>query len=548
MSHPRGTPPAARTRRLAGAVLLVWLGGALAVGSGRILVAAAGRLEPPAPSPAAAPASQAAQAIPPRPASPDVPRGPGGTGDRQHNPPVADRFLVGAAKVSIAPRPDPARGEVWITEGCRTLGEDAPSAPAHAADTRVWWPENPGCIYMGGYGIGPLHPVRAFDPEYGLWVRAVAVGDGRDTVVLAVLDGVEYFGTYARLCQGCGFFDLARELGRELGIDPAGFLFASTHSHTAPDFAGAWGGVPGWYMRQVADAIRQAVRQAVASMRPAVLEAGEEWARRYNAERRDFYRSAEDPALTWFRAVAAGRKREVIATVGVYAAHPVTVDPEAGIAHADWPGVFARRLEERFGGVGLAFVGGLGNMSPRGGTEEIGRGLADLIPAVGRGRPVRGGDVRVLQTFWDQPVTNSGLLALGAPGFFDRPFQPVPAAVRVGKDERRPCTSAAPVSVRTAVSVARLGDLWITGAPGEQFANLTNTIKERAPGIALTLSQVNDGLGYVLQSFEQDPAGRQGLGFTGTVAEYEEAYSLDACFGDMVLETILDMIGRLSRE
>jgi hypothetical protein len=48
-----------------------------------------------------------------------------------------------------------------------------------------------------------------------------------------------------------------------------------------------------------------------------------------------------------------------------------------------------------------------------------------------------------------------------------------------------------------------------------------------------------------MQSFETDHAGRQGLGFAGQVVEYEDAYSIDHCFGDAVLEHTLSLLGSL---
>ncbi len=473
--------------------------------------------------------------------------------------PADGQVLAGAAKISMAPAPDAAKGEVWQTEGCAKLTGDPATSATHAGDIRNRFPESPNCIYMGGYGLGPSNPIKTYDPEYGLWVRSVAIGDGKDTVVLTVIDGTSYFGRYANMCKVCGAFDLAEQLSAELGIDKSAFFFASTHSHTAPDFLGGWGGVPRWYSDQIAEAMRESVRQAVADMRPAVLENGEVIARSFNGERRDFYRSAEDPTLGWFRALELDEDGEptgaAIATVGAYAAHPVTVDAGPGIADADFPGVFDKRLEERFGGVGLYFMTGLGNVSPRGNKLDMGNGLAALVPDIGFGTPVQGSDVRSAQVFYDQPVTNLGLTALGTPGFFDRPLAQNPAAISVGKDASRPCRSASPVSVRTAVSAAKVGDLTITGAPGETFSNLSATLKERSPGaVTLPLGQVNDGLGYIIQSFETDHAGRQAVGFVGKaqagpvrqgLAEYEDAYSMDACFGDMVLETTIKLISDL---
>ncbi len=455
------------------------------------------------------------------------------------------KVLAGAAKVSIAPRPDDSKGEKWAKEGCAIVGSDAPSAATHVPNFRSPWPENPWCIYMGGYGIGPMNPITSIDEEYGLWARSVAIGDGSDTIVLTILDGTSYMGDYNRFCNDCGAFELARDLGAELGIDPAGFMFASTHSHTAPDFIGGWGGVPEWYMKQVTEALRTSVRRSVARMKPATLEAGDVLARAQNGERRDTYRSAESDTLSWFRAINAASGK-TIATVGAYAAHPVTVKPK-GVGDADFPAVFDKALEHRFGGVGLYFMKGLGNMSPRGDKVVMGESLAALVPEVGAGTRVDGTDVRAARAMWDQPVTNSGLTALGVPGFFDRPFSQKPAAVRIGKSQTRPCTSTSPVSVSTGITAAKVGNLTVTGAPGETFSNLANTIEERnATGVSLPLAQVNDGLGYIIQNFESYPEARQGTGFVGAnTFEYEDAYSIDQCFGDMVLETTIQVLGKL---
>ena len=457
--------------------------------------------------------------------------------------------LAGAAKVSIVPQPDESKGEVWAKEGCATLSEEGiPPNATHVADFRSPWPENPECIYMGGYGIGPMNPITSVDAE-GLWVRSVAIGDGADTIVLTIIDGTSYLGDYNKFCSDCGAFELARDLGAELGIDEAGFLIASTHSHTAPDFIGGWGGVPQWYQDQVTQAIRTSIRSSVKKMKPATLEAGEVLARQFNGERRDTYRSAESDTLSWFRAIntASGK---TVATVGAYAAHPVTADEGEGVGNADFPAVFDQAVERRFGGVGLYFMKGLGNMSPRGDKFEMGEGLAALVPAVGSGTKVEGTDVRAARAMWDQPVTNPGLTALGTPGFFDRPFSQKPAALNTGKNAQRPCASASPVSVYTGITAAKVGNLSITGAPGETFSNIGNTLEERNPGgITLPLAQVNDGLGYVIQNFESYADGRMGAGFVGgetpITFEYEDAYALDQCFGDMVLETTIATLGGL---
>jgi hypothetical protein len=500
------------------------------------------------------------------------------------------QFYAGSAKVSMEPRPQDYDG-TWEQDGgkCSTLTDPngVPEGATHVVDTRVRWNENPNCLYMGGYGLGPVNPITNWQDPYGLWVRAVALSDGTDTIVLALLDGAYYEGKFNSMCNGaqdCGFFDLRARLAQELaglGVAESGVFLSFTHSHTAPEFIGAWGGVPKWYMQQIEDSIETAATSAVQSMRPAVLEIGESYARQFSTERRDHYRSAEDENLAWFRAVAPvttestdpkcalgpGQEKkpecqpttsyEGIATVGAFAAHPVTEDTESGTADADFPAVFGKAVEDRWGGVGILFQTGLGNISPRDGghpegtleKEKIGYGLASLIPGIGGGRQPANTDVRSAQHWWEQPVTNSVLGAGGLTGIFDRSFNELPAAIEVGDSQypHKKCNSASPISVRTVVSAAKVGDLWITGGPGELFSNLTNTIKEKNPtGVTLPLGITNDGLGYIMQSFETDHAGRQGVGFVGgPLSEYEDAYSIDHCIGDATLEYTLNLLGSI---
>jgi hypothetical protein len=198
---------------------------------------------------------------------------------------------------------------------------------------------------------------------------------------------------------------------------------------------------------------------------------------------------------------------------------------------------------------------GLGNESPRGNKVEMGTGLASHIPAIGGGQQITDTNIRVAQRHWDQPATNAPLTALGASGFFDRTFNELPASISVGKSgyENKKCHSASPMSVDTSVTAVKIGSLWITGGPGELFSNITNTIEERNPnGITFALGLVNDGLGYIIQSFETDEVGRQGSGFVGDadpvpvgLAEYEDAYSIDHCFGDAALEYTIQLLGSL---
>ncbi|MBW3659119.1 MAG: hypothetical protein KY457_10810 [Actinobacteria bacterium] len=481
--------------------------------------------------------------------------------------------LVGAAKNSILPDPE-AYGGAWETDGdaCRRMDESVITELIentdghidHLANAGSPWPEHPDCIYMGGFGLGPSNPVTTWNEELGLWVRSVAISDGTDTLVLTILDGEGYFWDYASKCEDCGTKQLSQSLGAELGIDPSGIVIASTHAHSSPDFIGGWGFVPDWYMQQVADTIRTTIREAVAAMEPAVLEVGEERARPYNRERRDTYRAAEEQQIAWLRAYVPGPgasagapggddAARTIATVGAFAAHPTTKGTNDGEAHPDWPGLFEHAVEGRFGGIGLHFMTGLGNLSASGG-ETIGTRLAELIPATGGGTRLEDTDVRTDRTVWTQPATNVPLTALGAAGLFDREFTSAPATIRTGEEpDTAPCVSTSPYSVEVAAGAARIGDLFaLTTAPGEIFANFSNTLKETSGAlVTMPLGQAMDALGYMPQEFEMSPVGQQGLGFVAggyVIVNYEDAYAIDRCFGDAALEHSVAMLDELRGE
>jgi hypothetical protein len=477
---------------------------------------------------------------------------------------AAGQVLAGAAKTSIEPRPQDYDG-TWekSVEKCATLSENGANQLAtntqemgdHLAAAGSPWPENPNCIYMGGFGLGPMNPVTSWDQDNGLWVRAVALRDKQgDDLVLAVLDGEGWLWDYANKCDDCGYKQITETLAADpaLGLKRDNLVIAATHAHSSPDFIGGWGFVPDWYMKQVADTIKSTVRQAMDSMRPAVLEVGEHEARTFNSERRGTYRSAEEQQLAWLRAYEPKGNKDTIATIGAYAGHPTSFGTNDGEAHADWPGLFEANLEKKFGGVGLHFMTGLGNMSNSGLKERSGD-LAGLIADVAKGNRVENPDIRTSQQTWQQPATNVPLTALGLPGFFDREFLKSPASVSVGKSESAPCASAAPVSVEVASNAARIGsEFALTTSPGEIFSNLSNTIKERSGApVTMPLGQALDALGYMPQSFELSPVGQQGLGFAldgVAVVNYEDSYSIDRCYGDMALETALGLLNGLPRQ
>ena len=183
----------------------------------------------------------------------------------------AGQIYAGAAMVSLYPRPEDYAGEfpgaTWERdqEKCETFSPSeagVQEGATHVANYRVRWPENPNCLYMGGYGLGPMNAIETWDEDYGLWARSVAMQDAQgDTLVLTLIDAVYWEAHYNSMCprNPCGFIDLADQLAEETGLSADSFVFMSTHSHTSMDFIGGWGGVPDWYMQQASDSLKASV-------------------------------------------------------------------------------------------------------------------------------------------------------------------------------------------------------------------------------------------------------------------------------------------------
>lgn len=489
-------------------------------------------------------------------------------------------FLVGASRGSLYPAPEHFGGTAgqWQTAGCTEIDEahlDQDHAVASMQDIRGWPTASPDCIYLGGFGIGPARAAHGVGFG-GVWVRSIAISNGEKVFVYQITDTVGWFARYdASICSDCGILDVRNRISSETGVPVGDLIIGSTHSHASADTYGGWGGIPRWYRNQLRDTTIASAVQAVANLQPATIEIGEAQLRKRNGERRDTYFSNADTEATWLQARGIARVngvRPVIATLSTFAAHPTIVsDP---ILHADWPGAAAREFERAYAGVGLMFEGGLGNISVSGvggatkveNAENTGKAIANDISAAIAKDPMAlsDNDMRSSTKPFGHPVlTNPGLTTLASAGFFDREFMPFspgadgpgvyhwskPWAASAGEQRGNPakgenlrsCDTAGPVQINTVAGAHRIGGLLIAFAPGEIFSNIAEVAKENANGasLAMVFGQTNDALGYIIQSFEYDKLGNAATEYGTMTGEYEEVFAVDHCFGDHVLDVIL---------
>jgi hypothetical protein len=484
-------------------------------------------------------------------------------------------FLVGSDATDLFPSPTLFGGEKWQTEGCTRI-EDGELDRSHVlpGDGHGHPFASKDCIYLGGFGIpAPVRPAVEYD-DGGVWVRSIAISNGESTVVMQILDAVGWFAAYSdRICDGCGINDMRAKIAADTGLSASNISIGATHTHAGPDGYGGWGGLPTWYWDQIRDSVIASAKQALTNMEAATITVGEAVLRDFNNERRDHYYSTADYQATWLQARAAGNGA-VLATLTNYAGHPTFVG--GPVLHADWPGAAARRLEGLYGGVGLLFEGGLGNVSIRGRggetedeeAENTGVAFAEAIAGdIGIGGTVlTTNDVAASLAEIQHPVTNPVLAVGGLVSLFARDFLPggggaLPGAYHWAKPGApnptapedddlgylRGCDTASAVGVTTFAGGYRIGNALILFAPGEIFSNITEVAKSKTSGSSMTFvfAQTNDSLGYIIQSFEFDVLSNAATEYGTQTAEYEEFFAIDRCFGDHVMQTLLDEARKL---
>ena len=408
-------------------------------------------------------------------------------------------------------------------------------------------PTNLTGVYLGGYGIGPVHPAKAvLRPIYA---RAIAIRDrsGRQ-VVIEALDLQGHFLAYQ---QGpYGFADIAADIQRKLGIPAQNLILQSTHSHNGPDDIGAWGGVPDAYLAYVKRQAEAAIVAAVRAEQPAALRFGTADMTGFSGtfgsntddtktgDNRDY---PLDNQLRVLQAVSHGR---VTATLVNYSSHPTVYGPLDKVS-PDWPGATATFLEHNErgipasvnygypGSVAVVTVGAVGHAWPAGtprGTDpavdpspksdngpadDFGNAVARM--AIGAlQKPTYLSSSRVGGTDSTLNVANANpvLLAMesgAVPGYHVMRANTPPYGYG---------------DVLTTRDVAlRIGDLAWFSSPGEAYPSIHSTLaRDVHARLAFISSLADDQLGYV-----EEPADYNGALQCSTTDEW--FFTISPTFG-----------------
>lgn len=369
-------------------------------------------------------------------------------------------------------------------------------------------------VYMGAYGApysrGPAQGVH--DP---IFARSFAIEGNGGGLVMAIVDLPGMGNEITR--------EVRKQVAAKTGLADAQILIGTTHSHSAPDFMGLWGGVPGEYRDFLVKKTTDSMTAAWTARAPGVLKVATDKAPANNRRGWGF----TDDDMTVLDAFDLEQQR--IGTVVVFAAHPVVLGEDNKLISCDYPGYFVKDLEATLGAPVALFNGTLGDASPKvpdgDYADDFARAEAygELLAGVAADIASNGVEVEPELEFshveWDQTVDNLLFKAAALLGILMFDFD------MNGLDQ----------TVTTQATYFRLGSA-VQGVafPGEPLTRLGLAIKEhmQAPH-KLVLGNTGDALGYFVPSDEWQ---------TGKNDNYEETVSMGKTAGDTARDKISPLI------
>lgn len=419
-------------------------------------------------------------------------------------------------------------------------------------------------FYLGGYGFGDFKIANQVQIPGtfgrfatgiladGVSSRALAVSDGRHTIVLGQIETQGYFAAYkqgpfgineirqdaaARIATLASATSERGKSGQRAHVPPAPsaseILVDSDHSHGGPDTVGVWGGVPTAYLKLVHDQTVAAIVDAWRNLRPAQLRYGVAHAGVVGEEAQYPPTGGSDPLLTnqfandpnnqtmddEIRVLQASDpdNGEVIATYVNYSAHPTVLGSSNTKITADYVGRLEDLIEQTYGGFALDQVATLGREQPAradcpgfsGGDanpEEAlckldryaSRVMVKVQAAVAAAKPLTGAPAVALNSYLlAEPATSAVLASVVYAG--------AAVGVPVGRAENPPWFTGNVIG--TTAFVGRIGDVLITGGPGEMYAQIWQKVRDTVTGLRgyLDIGTAGDFLGYIIAPLKAYP-------------------------------------------
>mgnify|MGYP001773737476 CR=1 FL=1 len=231
-------------------------------------------------------------------------------------------------------------------------------------------------VFIAGFGDNRT-ATGVHDP---IWVRCLAISDGKTNVALV---GVDVIGLFYEP-------DVVaiRQRVQQLAKKPVTVLIAATHNHEGPDTLGLWGPNPFQtgrdekYMAWLREQIAQCVAEAVERMEPATLI----FAKDDRKELADLQLDTrlphvKDHALYVLQAVSR-KTSKTIGTLVNWANHPEVLGGQNRLISSDFCWALYEHLEKLLGGVAVFWNGAIGGL-----ITPLGEEVKVIDPETGQPAP-----------------------------------------------------------------------------------------------------------------------------------------------------------------
>ncbi len=396
---------------------------------------------------------------------------------------------------------------LWVeNEAGRTVGgvlfapQEYPRVPA-AEQRRVVVPAlpptSPGepAVFRVGLASRLITPPQEWLAEVGyekvhddLEVRCVAIASGGRTVALLAGDIFVYTA-----------YEIApiQEGARAAGIDY--LLFASTHTHSAPDCVGLDRPRPDRYNAFIQREALACIQEAKARLAPAAIEVAQVELLLEGGRIATISRNWRDPGivypyLTVLRFLAAEGAKQPLGTLVHFTCHPERLMGYQRAISADWVRPLRERVEAALGGMCLFFNGPLGGMvSPDGlpgsdpfeDTGRIGEWIGNrAVEAVRSGcSPITQGQIEFRTRPLLIPVVSQKLLE----------------RMRPGRIQSQLIRGSHP----TEVGRLDIGELQMLAVPGELLPDLAFRAQVHMTGkYNVIVGLANDESGYIVPAWD----------------------------------------------
>jgi neutral ceramidase len=374
----------------------------------------------------------------------------------------------------------------------------------------------------GFYAVWATRYEGVHDP---IFARAVVIDNGRTSAALVATDLVE-LGDMTSLRQ---------RIERELGIPADHIMITASHDHGAPRAGPITPGSsaakgrpysPPSYVKQVDDAVVDAVRRAKAALQPAQIGVNTGRAdvninrHHYNGKSwggPDYERPSDK---TVWAVKLADMKGAPIAILMNYAVHSVVAGPTSKLVTGDLSGVAQRVVEQHYGdkAVALWTLGPAGDQNPRAMADDKTRNDgADFgyraMEAQGMVVGVEVFHAADAITAMDSQVSIRG----GQSAFTCRYIAPAPIPRSDGAPVMFPPNPdfkeeiPAPEKQTIQLSAIRINDVALAGVSGEVFTQIYWNLMKKSPlKNTIMVTMTNDRVGYIADDAAYDGPYRNG--------------------------------------